>query len=243
MAIFEKDYRVGIGNITTSTVVSNIGILKILEDVACMHSDIVGFGVNDIASTHLSWILLSWKVRILKRVPYNTNLKVRTWAKSSYKFYTYRDFEVLDENNEIVCIATSKWTLFNTETGTITKITDDIIEKYQPEENKSVFEESAVEKLVEPEIYSSLYTYTIQRRDIDINKHVHNLNYLSFAYETLPEELYSCHKEFDNFEIMYKKGTNLGDTIKCFYSQIDACHYVTIKSEDNKDLHAIVKLY
>ena len=32
--------------------------------------------------------------------------------------------------------------------------------------------------------------YYIQRRDIDINEHMHNLNYLDMAYEILPEDIY-----------------------------------------------------
>ena len=42
---------------------------------------------------------------------------------------------------------------------------------------------------------------------------------------------------------MYKKATKLGETIKCFYSYSDNANFITIKSEDEKSLHAIVKLY
>ena len=45
-------------------------------------------------------------------------------------------------------------------------------------------------KLKEPTAFSNEYTYTTQRRDIDVNKHMHNLNYLDLAYEALPEEVY-----------------------------------------------------
>ena len=241
MAIFEEKCKINVENIGISNLITNKGILNILENSACRHSDIVGFGINDIPTTHLSWILLAWKVKILKRVTYGTELTVKTWAKCANKFQTCRDFEVLDESGDIVCIATSKWTLINTEKGKIERITDDIIERYNPEEI-NVFENSEIEKITEPETYSSEYIYTTQRRDIDVNHHMHNLNYLSLAYEALPIDVYNS-SECNNIEIMYKKGIMLGATVKCFYSHTDSSHFITIKSEDERVLHAIVKLY
>ena len=241
MAFFEYTDQVNISNVGNSNLITNTGVLSILENIACKHSDVVGFGINDVATTHLSWVLLARKVNILKRVQYGSKLKLRTWAKCSNKFFTYRDFEVFDENNNLVCIATSKWALINTEEACIAKITDDIIKKYKPDE-KNVFDKPEIEKLVEPENYSNVYNYTVQRRDIDINHHMHNLNYLLLAYETLPQEIYDS-SECNNIEIMYKKAIMLGDSIKCFYSYFNNAHYITIKSEDEKCLHSIIKLY
>lgn len=241
MAIYEEKYRVNINNIGVSNLISNRGMLSILEDIACRHSDVAGFGINDIPVTHLSWVLLAWKVKIIKRVPYNAYLTVRTWAKPVNTFSTYRDFEVLDECGQVVCQATSKWALISTEKGSIARITDDIIEKYKPD-TRNVFEESEIEKIPEPISFFSQYQYITQRRDIDVNKHMHNLNYLSLAYEILPEEVYNA-KECNHIEIMYKKGIKLGDTVKCLYSRQNNTHYVTIKSADEKSLHSIIKLY
>lgn len=240
MAVIEEKYIVNVSKVGTSGLIKNIGILSILEDIACKHSDMVGIGIMDIPTKHLSWVLLNWKVKILKRVTYGTTLKVCTWSKVGTKFQTIRDFELYDENEELVCIASSKWTLIDTQKGSITRITDDIINLYQPEE-KNVFEKSDIDKLQEPSSFSHKYIYKTQRRDIDVNNHMHNLNYLDVAYEALPEDVYNSD-ECNNIEIMYKKGIKLGDTVKCFYSHIDNSHYVTIKSEDEKSLHAIICL-
>lgn len=241
MAVFEQDYKVSISQVGVSGLIKNIGIIQILEDIACRHSDLAGFGIKDIPIKHLSWFLLNWKVKILKRVSYGTNLKVRTWAKIYNKFQTTRDFEVYDENNELICIATSKWALIDTEKSSIARITDVILSGYEPED-KNVFENPDIEKLLEPTSFSSEFTYKTQRRDIDVNNHMHNLNYLDVAYEALPQEVYNS-KECNNIEIMYKKGIQANDTVKCLYSYENNEHFVTMKSQDDKVTHAIVKLY
>lgn len=246
MAYFERDYTINVSHVAPNGFITNMGILSLLEDTACKHSDIAGYGFNDIYNTGLSWILLAWKVKVLKRVKYADTVKVRTWARPSKKFTTLRDFEILDKDDNVICIATTKWTLVDIKKETITLITDEIINKYFPEDT-SVFSNddssnTDIKKLVEPIEHSSEYIYKTQRRDIDINKHMHNLNYLSLAYEVLPEDVYNS-AECDNIEIMYKNSLKLGDTAKCLYSKVDNAHYVTIKSLDDKQLHAIVKLY
>ena len=42
---------------------------------------------------------------------------------------------------------------------------------------------------------------------------------------------------------MYKNQIKLGAKVKCFYSFENDKHYVTIKSEDEKILHAIIETY
>ena len=70
---------------------------------------------------------------------------------------------------------------------------------------------------------------------------MHNLYYLDLAYEALPEDIYESIS-FENIEIMYKSAAFLGDNLKCYYSKISNEHFVTIKSNDEKTLHAIIKL-
>ena len=81
MAIFEQNYVVGVTHVDPSATISNMGMLSILEDIACKHSDIAGLGFMDIPVKHLSWVLLAWKVKILKRVSYGATLKVTTWEE------------------------------------------------------------------------------------------------------------------------------------------------------------------
>ena len=121
------------------------------------------------------------------------------------------------------------------------ELTPEIIDLYK-REDKSVFEEKNLPKLKEPVSYISEIDYPILRSDIDINNHVHNLYYLDFAYEALPEHIYKA-EECNNIEIMYKKQIKLGDKIVCKYSKENNEHIISIKSEDESVLHAIIKLY
>ena len=238
---FTSNFRIGFTHIGTDNLISNKGILSILEETAGIHSSSIGYGLNDIPNTNISWVLLNWKVQVIKRPKYLDKVTVKTWARFKTKIYTYRDFEVYDENNNLLIIATSKWIFINTEKQSIAKIEDSFYEKYLPED-KSVFGIVELPKLKEPENSKETFEYCIKRSDIDVNGHMHNTNYLSLAYEALPENIYN-NSNFNDFEILYKKEIKFADTVKILYTFENGIHILTIKSKDNKTLHSIIKLY
>ena len=242
--IFKENFKMGLADIGKNNEIKNIALLKILENIGGYHSDIAGYGSNDIPIKKLTWILLDWKLKVLNRPKYGQKLEVHTWARVGNRFFTYRDFEIYNEKNELCAIATSKWTLINIEKGKLENITEDIIKRYQPEENE-VFPGEKLDKLQVSEEIEFLRNikYTVKRKDIDINKHMHNLYYLDLAYEALPEEVYNNERPFNNVRIMYKTEIKLGDTVICKYTKKDNRHIVVIKDENEKRLHSIIELY
>lgn len=77
---------------------------------------------------------------------------------------------------------------------------------------------------------------------MDTNKHVNNLNYVDFALETLPEDVYET-TTFHNIEVMYKKQCIFGDKISCLYTlNSEGKHVITMKSDDLENLHVIIVL-
>ena len=238
MRVIEREYKVDIRHIGTSNLITNYGILCLLEDIATVHSDIAGYGIAQIPFTHVSWILLNWKVSVFKRVAFGDTVKVRTWSVPYNELFTYRNFEIYDNENNLICIANSKWTLVNSDTKTLTKITDEIKNSYEPE-SKLVFDKLEIAKLKEPSTSEHTFSFNVLRRDIDFNNHMHNLYYLLYAYEALPKEVYE-KDESNNFEIMYKSGSMLGDKIDCYYSHDNESDYIVMKT--NNKLHAIIKL-
>ena len=238
--IFKETFKMGLSDIGKDNRIKNIAILKMLENIGGYHSDMVGYGANDTKIKKLTWILLDWKLKVINRPQYGQALEIHTWARVGNKFFTYRDYEIYNENKKLCAIATSKWTLINIEKRSMERITNEIIDKYNTEE-KEVFPGEKLDRLHMPENSISSIKYTVKRKDIDINKHMHNLYYLDLAYEALPEKVYNS-RPFDNVRIMYKKEIKLGDTVVCKYMSNENKHIVVVKSEDEKNLHAIIEL-
>lgn len=238
--MFEQDFLVEYVDIDIGGHLSNHGFFKYLQEISCLHASKLGFGLDNADQTGFAWILLDWKLKIFSRPTWNTLLHIKTWPSKIDHISCFRDYEITDSNGNRIAIATSKWVLFNIKTNHISKIVPEVASAFSPIDSR-VFD-TEIEKLKEPDSYESSFQYTILRKDIDTNHHVNNLNYIHFALEALPSEVYNAI-DFSSIEVMYKKQCLLGDTISCFYhKENESEHIVSIKSSDGNVLHAIVRL-
>ena len=217
--IYSEKYKVELEDIGIRNKISNKRIITIMEDVAAAHSDSVGFGVKDVEKNNCAWVLLDWNVKILSRPVYGMLFAIGT-SRWLYMNLTRRRPIILDgKMNEIYGTEEGKM-VFDEE---LCKID---IESFN-QDNKNV------SKIIEK-------PYKVERRDMDINGHMHNVSYLEAAYEVLPEELYK-NMEYSNIRIEYKKEIMANDVvaIKCIVNNDNSC--IIIMQSENK-LHAVIEL-
>lgn len=233
----EMDFYVGLRDADIDLNITDTGILACLENVACYHSELAGYGASTIEKTRKTWVLLNWKVEILNRPKYNQLLKVQTWSRLFDKFYAYRDFKVFDENKNLMIVATSKWVLIDIDRVRPIKITDEVGEKYYSE-NINALDDEEIEPIEEPINVISSIKYKVTKNMIDINDHLHNIYYMDMAKEVLPKE----EKQYKYIEIVYKKEIKPDAVVNISYAKQEESAIITIKSEDDSILHSIIRL-
>ncbi len=235
--IYLSNYKIGLEDIGRNNEATNKSLLKIMQDIAGLHSASVGYGALDIETKKKAWMILDWKMKVLKRPKYNDEVHAQTWSRKAERLYAYRDFELKDKDGNILAIGTSRWILVDTDRRRPVRLTPDITDLYESEIDKSIFAEEMED--IKSEDYLFKKDYAIQRRDIDINEHMHNLNYLDMAYEILPEDVYK-NKVFDNIRIIYKKEIVYGQKVECYYNVQGGNHIITAKCEEK--INAIIEL-
>lgn len=235
--IFKYNFEINLQEIDCNKEIKNKALLQALENISSKHSDSIQNGVSDIIDDGVTWILLDWKMQVLDRPKYGDVLEIHTWIRNSTKLYTYRDFEVYVNGIRKV-IASAKWLLVDKTTLKPIRVSEEIISKYKPELDKNVFNEKKFDKLNELEEYDNELVYAIRKSDIDINKHVHNLNYIDMAYEILNEE-----KVFNNIRVSYKKEIKYEDKIKVMIKIENQKYYFIIKNIENGVVHSIIEMY
>ena len=238
--VFEYDFEIQYADIDSKYHLTVYALLKYLQEVATIHASVLNYGLYDTPRIRTVWLLLDWKLQVISRPAWHQKIHIKTWPSKNDLSSCYRDFEVYDDTGKCICIATSKWVLFDLKKGSLAKITDDFKAMYK-EVNKHVFDTSIIEKLKEPQNSQMFCEYIVQKRDIDTNHHVNNLIYLDLAYEVLPNDIF-FNRDFKNVEIMYKHEAKLGDILHLFYTENTDCTFVTIKNNSNDKLHCIIKL-
>ena len=206
-----------------------------LEDIAGMHSNLAGYGVYDIPRIRKSWVLINWKLEFIQKPSYADTIKIKTWSRNMDKHFAYRDFLVYDIKGEVIAKASSKWILINVADLSICKLNDEMKDEYEIEQDQ-VFEED-FSKFKDTGNYINSCDVQITKDMIDINGHVHNLDYLDFASRVVPQEVM---ENATKVEVLYKKEIKETDSVKCFYSKEGDTHYAVLKSSDEKILHAII---
>ena len=82
MAFVEHDFHMTIRDIDKDTNLSNKAILTYFEDIGGYCSDKAGFGLKQILDTKLSWVLLHWKFKVIRRIKYDEEtFKIKTWSR------------------------------------------------------------------------------------------------------------------------------------------------------------------
>ena len=236
--IVTENFYIGYRDIDTNLKITNTAILNIFEDIAGMHAKKAG---EDLKTSDTTWILTGYKVKINKRPEFEDRVIVHTWPTSMKNITAAREFEIQNENGEVLISGLSNWAHIDLKTKKLTKVTEELAQGYGVEESKTNFNELKLKKITEPENYLYEKSYVIDWNWIDANEHMNNIYYMELVQMVLPEDVRK-NISISSFEIMYKKEIKYNEKVRCFVSKDETSYTVTIKNEDLTELNAIIKL-
>lgn len=203
-----------------------VSLFNFMQDVAAMHAEKNGFGENFVFSNNMAWFLLKLKLDIFENINDAEEIEIKTESRGISKLFAFRDFYFYN-NNKLFAKANSQWALVDFDSKKIIKpqgILD--LQAYEKKEDDLEFEKI-------PNIENPMYKkeFRIRFDDIDINKHVNNVNYPAWALECLAFEFRNKHI-IKSVDIYYKKDI---DTAGKIISEafLDEQNFITIHSIKN----------
>ena len=220
--VFERKHKVGVDEVNRKLLMTNRAIIVSFENTASFQSDSIHYGILDIPQTLLTWFVIDWKVRVIRRPLYGEELTIRTWGRDAARSFSYRDFEIY-VNDELCVQATSKWALLNVATRSFESVTQELLQRYGNDDTMSVFAERELEHMMVLDEYDSRTPIVIRKSDLDFNGHVNNVKYFDFLID------YANAPEYDDFRITYRKEIRKEDQVYLCHSRIS-----------NRDLYAII---
>jgi medium-chain acyl-[acyl-carrier-protein] hydrolase len=242
--IYKNTYTIGFEDVGLDRRATNRTIMTIMEDIAGLHSESVGFGLSNAEERQKIWVVLDWKVKIYHRPAYGQKVFAQTWSNKTNVACAFRDYELFDEQGGLIAAGTSRWVLIDMKTRKPQRLTSGIVELYECETDKKAFEEGMEKLILTQDMISQTshsQKYVVLRRDIDANRHMHNLNYLEAAVEILPQEVYE-QGEYDNIRITYRKEILYGEDVTGNYVLSDGRHIVYFNDSEG-NIRSVVALY
>ena len=184
------------------------GLVSFLIIAATRSADELGFGYEFLSRHHLYWVLSRMTVEICRPLKWGEKAVVITWPKDVDGLLYLRDFEVKDQDGEIVARSTSGWLAIDIYSKRPRKVEDKFSYMFDQMKDKHSLNRkperlSAVTEGNKAEIKSTWF-------DFDLNKHVTSSRYVDWMVDNLPTDVL-INRYPVSLSVNYLKETKLGE--------------------------------
>src|SRR5574344_978823 len=206
--ILEKKYDLRCYDFDVQQKIKPSTILNLAQALATTSADDLGFGFDEVVANNCVWVLLKSHVEIYDYPGYIDNLTIKTEPRGYSKLFVYRDFEFSHEGKKIIRMSTT-WTLMNFETKSIRNVREVFPEMFPIEKREDDLQYEKIPPLSKVDFEKS---FEVRFEELDMNRHVNNVNYVIWALETLDFDFKNEHT-VKKMEIVYKKELKYGATV------------------------------
>lgn len=184
-------------------------LINRLIEVATLHANQIGIGYSFLTLEHQTWVLSRVAVEMKRYPGVNEEYTISTWISSISRLFSERDFEISDNNGEILGHARTVWAVIDTRTrqvGDISRIS--WVGELIPEKKCPVEKPSRLRNVCQPaagEAVSGGYRevkYRFQYTDIDFNRHVNSSRYIELLLNQWSLSFHDANR-LTRFEIAY----------------------------------------
>ncbi|MBQ7471263.1 MAG: acyl-[Prevotella sp.] len=191
-------------------------------NAADFHSNDRGFGMHYLNTINKTWVLSRLAIEMEEMPPMYSRFHIETWVESAMRFFTNRNFRVVDaENGKVYGYGRSVWAMIDTETrqpADILAINDGAINQYIEKEKPCPIEKGGRVKM--SDLAELVHTVKTCYSDVDINGHINSIKYIEHVLDLWPLDWYREHR-VKRLEIAYVAEAHGGDTLS-FYREQDA---------------------
>ena len=233
-----QKFFIGLQDVGTGNHITNKALIEALSNTANVHGLMVGQSTGEKDISHLTWIVLNWKLVVYRRPGACESIEVVTWGQSYKGLQAGRDYDVYDGNGEIIARATSNWVAINPDTGRPIKLRPEQIEGYKMESEHLNFEGFTFARQAPDLPLVNSMDFKVIKSMIDMNGHVHNSSYLDLAEEVIPENFDGVL--FDDIEICYRKEIKPKETVRLEYLSDGVTHCVIIRDISDDSVHSVI---
>ncbi len=227
--VFEKEYEIKYYDIDKYDKLTDLALVRYLQEISTLYSDTVDCGMDFANRTQIVWILIETYTKINRLPSKGDKVIYRTWSTGSKGLYAYRQYEVLDENNEVIAVSNSKWVLYSGERKRPIKVIDEVSNKYI-HIDKNVVDSDFIH-IPDSNKYDDIKNEVVKYMDVDTNWHMNNTNYLKYAIESMTDEFLDKYT-IDEYSIKYIHQLKYNENMNICINKINDLEYMYYIKKD-----------
>ncbi|MCI9593282.1 MAG: acyl-[acyl-carrier-protein] thioesterase [Lachnospiraceae bacterium] len=183
-------------------------IINYFQDCSTFHSEDCQIGLKYLEGQGKAWMLSAWQLEIRRYPRLGEEIIIGTWPYGNKGIYGYRNFVLLDKDQNALVKADSSWFLLDQKSGMPCRVKDEDVKGYgKPGEPLAMEKVSGKINLSSAAVRCS--PITIAPYHIDTNHHVNNAQYVEFAREAAGVSFPIAWLKVD-----YRRAAFLGDVIE-----------------------------
>jgi acyl-ACP thioesterase len=210
-----------------------------LQEVAGLHAAELGVGLDALRAAGLTWVLARQRIEVPLPVALGDALEIETWPTGVERLAATRDFVVRRGDGAEAARASTQWYVLDLETRRPVRPGDVLDPRFPREPRPAVAPLSA--KLATPATWEVEKRFHVRYADIDVNLHVTNASYVTWAIEAAPVELWRAAR-LASVEVHYLAEGLHGRPVLSRLSRTAerACVHAIVREDDGRELARLV---
>ena len=183
--IWNETFRVRSYEAGSDGCASILSICNYLQEAAGNHAFALGVAIDQLAVQNLSWVLSRLRVRMDAYPKWREEVRITTWPCGVERLFAHRDFEIFGADDRRLGVATSAWLLLDIRKRRPARMLD-IVRDFAVTDRPRAFGGDLGARLAPPPRADVERAFRVRLSDLDVNRHVNNVNYIEWAVETVP---------------------------------------------------------
>lgn len=204
--MYEYNTRVRLTEVDQDRKMTLAGILNAFQDCSTFHSEDLGVGMDYLEARERMWVLRSWKIQVFRYPCLGEHIRVGTWPYGFGKLTGERNFHLLGRDGKPAAWGDSTWVFMDTGRMRPALVDEEIRAAYETEPGLVMEGEDGPIRI--PEALREGEPFAVHARQLDVNHHVNNGQYVQMAGEYLPKDFWVGQMRAE-----YRKPAVLDDVI------------------------------
>lgn len=213
--VARESYRVRADDIDESRRLSLPGLCRFLQDAASRHARRLGFGIEDLESHRLIWVLC--RLRLVLDAPpprWHESLVVETWPAALDRVHAFRDFLLFGADGERVGAASTRWMALCVDRRRPVVLPAFVQRVKVPDRPRVEVPDTALAMPAAPSAAGCVGgTHLSCACDLDFNRHTNHVRCVEWCLESLPADA-TAVGHVREFDVNYLAESHVGDALR-----------------------------
>lgn len=206
-----------------------------LQEVAGLHASELGVGLDALRARGLTWVLARQRIELPVAAVLGDALEIETWPSGIERLAAIREFAVRRGDGTEIARATTQWFVLDLATRRPVRPGQVLDPRFPREPRTPAIALSG--KLPELREWEIQKRFHVRYGDIDVNLHVTNASYVTWAVEAVPRDVWQASRVCA-LEVQYLSEGHYGAAIlsRAVRTGERAFAHAIVREEDEKEL-------